>query len=110
MDSSDSVQQLNRTCPAALGHSPVAVKPSSVDRNRGYEEGEPSADLRRRNKFAKLNNEMKWSFVNVERWMSLNLPGSDSDSVFQPFHVTLNKNEAAMYPGLVSELFSFASP
>ena len=103
MDSTSAVQQLT---PASsdLGHTPVVVKPSSIDRSRGYEEGEPNANLRRHNKFLKLDSEMEWTFIKTTDWMSTCLTGvnSDSDTAFQPFNVTLNKNEAAMYPGLVS--------
>ncbi|KAM5546009.1 hypothetical protein V8D89_000135 [Ganoderma adspersum] len=44
---------------------------------------------------------MHWNFVAVKDWMSTCLPGTNpTDSVFQPFNVVLNKNEAAMYPGI----------
>lgn len=104
METSSTVQQLTPEG-VNLGHSPVVVKPSSVDRSRGYEEGEPIAHLKRRNKFIKMDNEMHWNFISVKDWMSTCLPGTDpTDSVFQPFNVVLNKNEAAMYPGVVSNI------
>ena len=88
--------------PSNVGHTPISIKASSTSTFQGFPDGGTTKNDQTQAKRRKLDSEMDWAFLSVDKWLKTCLPGPDPAGLsFKPFEVDLKHQEVQMYPGLV---------